>query len=76
MEFEHLISEIFSRVMKIPLDEITDSLRMDELTQWDSLKHLMLVSEFEDELDIELEFEDIDAMKTFGDIKNILLKYS
>ncbi len=51
---------------------ITDHLKQNELQQWDSLKHISLISAFEDEFDITIEPEEISAMTDFKSIVNII----
>jgi acyl carrier protein len=73
---QNCIKEIFSEVIGIPVDSITDSLAYNSCEQWDSLKHLQMVAMFEERFDIEIEMDDIIAMETFGKVKEILNKYS
>ncbi len=51
---------------------ITDHLKQNEFQQWDSLKHISLISAFEDEFDITIEPEEISAMTDFKSIVNII----
>ncbi len=41
--------------------------------KWDSLHHLNLIVELEDEFDMEFEPEEIAEMKTFSKIKQIII---
>lgn len=44
----------------------------DTCDNWDSLHHLMLISELEDAFDVELEPEEIAEMKDFAKVEAIL----
>ncbi len=65
------ILEILKMVFE--LEEVDDNCSQSNCEKWDSLKHLELVIEIESEFDVELEPEEIAQMKSFMDIKRILL---
>lgn len=67
-ELKTLLAEVF----KIKEEEISDTLTMDETDVWDSLKHMELVVAIEHTFATELTFEEIVAMQTVQDIKQIL----
>lgn len=68
---EEKILEIMNRVFQ------TESLGTDcsqpNCEKWDSLHHLNLIVELEDEFDVEFEPEEIADMKTFSKIKEIIV---
>lgn len=70
------LEEIFIKLFQISPDKFTDGLHQDQLETWDSMAHLILVTELEEAFDIQIEEDDILAMKTVGDIKTILTKNS
>ena len=74
-ESEKKIKEIFCNVMGVEESEVNDNTAYNSFDKWDSLKHLQLISEYEDYFDIEFEMDDIIAMENFGLIKEILHKY-
>ena len=67
--------EIVSKVFQIDAGEINDSLKYQEIQYWDSINHLQLVSELENEFDVEFEMDEIIAMETIGKIKELLGKH-
>ncbi|WP_129597785.1 acyl carrier protein [Methanohalophilus profundi] len=75
MSEEDTIKKIFGEVIGIDESEITDSIAYNSHESWDSLVHLELVNELEDEFDVEFEMDDIIAMETFGKVKEIVKKY-
>jgi len=71
---ENRIKELFSTLLKIPLDKISDDLSPDKAEGWDSLNHLTLISAFEEEFSIEIEPEEIIEMnKDYKTIKSIIM---
>lgn len=72
---ETRIKDFFITILQIsPEDAITDDTSPDDLAQWDSFKHMMLISSFEEEFDISIEPEEIvDMYKNYGEFKVAVL---
>lgn len=66
------LTALISEILRIPQSEIVDSLDMEETSTWDSLSHMQLIAAIEDEFDIELTADDIVAMRSVGQIKDVL----
>ncbi len=71
---EFQLKELFSRVFGIPVDQVNDDLRRGKLEVWDSLNHLLLITEIEREAKIEFTTDEVLSANTFKDIKDILAK--
>lgn len=56
-------------------DEINPEYSMDEIPEWDSLKHVQLIIAIEDEFNISIDFADTFEMTSIPEIKNKILKY-
>ncbi|KAJ52003.1 acyl carrier protein [Clostridium tetanomorphum] len=70
------LNKILRDVFNIKDDCYTkDELGPDEIEGWDSLAHVDLVTNLEEQFEISLDVIDISRMYTIGDIKNILKKY-
>ena len=67
------MSDIFSKTFSI--NKFTLSVTMDEVPEWDSLKHIQLLSSIEKAFRIELQFEDTIEMITGKSILTIIKKY-
>ncbi len=63
---------IVSQVLLIERNEITDSLKRKDYEPWDSMAHLMLISEVENQFDIFFEDEEIIEIWTVADLKKAL----
>lgn len=75
MTKEDQIKKIFAEAFEIPEEEVRDDIAYNSYRPWDSLKHLQLVSMFEEELDIELEMDDIIDMSSYQKVRDIVMQY-
>lgn len=64
--------EILSDVLEIDIEKVNESLSQDNTEDWDSVTHLTLIAEIEDEFEISLEPEDIEKMKNVTAILTVL----
>ena len=71
-DFDNKLLDILTRVFRIERDEIKDDLKRKDFEPWDSMAHLMLISEVENEFEIFFEDEEVVDIWTVGDIKKIL----
>lgn len=74
---ERIIS-IIKQTLKISSEtEVKDETKPGDLQEWDSLGHMMLMSELEKQLHIKFEYDDILAMDSVGNIVKVIVdKYS
>ena len=61
------LKEVLKRVFE--LDEVSDDISQSNFVKWDSLNHLNLVVELEDEFGVSFEPEDIAEMKSLEGIE-------
>lgn len=76
MNDEHIIStlsEVFNKTLGIKKFEL--SITMDEVQEWDSLKHIQLLFAIEDAFSIEIPFEDAIEMISVKSIIDKIKKY-
>ena len=66
------VDQLLADLLQIPVTEVTDQLAMTDLDVWDSLKHIELIASLEEQLAVQLTFDDIVAMRSVGDIKRVL----
>jgi acyl carrier protein len=64
--------DILSTSLQIDKSEITDDLRRKDFEPWDSMAHLMIITEVEASFEIFFEDEEVTEIWTVGDLKRIL----
>jgi len=71
------IRDLFATLLQVPPDEIHDGTRPEELSGWDSMQHLILVSGFEEEFGVDVDPEEaVEMYKDFATFKRIILQKS
>ena len=71
---EEKLKEILAKVLLVDKTKINDRMSRKGVEEWDSMAHLMLVSEIESEFGVMMSDDDITEIKTVGDIKRVLRK--
>ena len=71
-DFEDKLLDVLSKVLLLEKEKITDDLRRKDFEPWDSMAHLVLISEIENEFEIFFEDEEVIDLWTVGDIKRVL----
>lgn len=64
----------FATALIIDLSMINDDLKYQSITQWDSISHMILVSQIEEDFGVSLDTNDVIDMSTVGKAKEILTK--
>lgn len=70
------LREAFSRALNIDIAKVTDSLNYQSISAWDSISHMVLISEIEQEFNISVDVNDVIDMSSFAKAKIILAKYN
>jgi acyl carrier protein len=68
------LKDILAKVLLIDKNAVSDDVSRKSLEEWDSMAHLMLVSEIESAFEVAMSDDDIMEVQTVADIKNILKK--
>ena len=66
------LKQILCEVLKIKEDDLNDQLTMKDIENWDSLKHMDLITSIEESLKIELSMDDIISMIDIKTIRKIV----
>tara|TARA_B110000914_G_C15373400_1_gene404238 strand:+ start:236 stop:472 length:237 start_codon:yes stop_codon:yes gene_type:complete len=67
--------EVFLKSLSIESDKFKEELEYNEIPEWDSIGHMSLMSDLEEEFNISLETEDIVEFGSFKKGIEILEKY-
>jgi acyl carrier protein len=65
---------LFARVLEVDVNSINEQSSPENLDNWDSLKFMQLVAEFESEFNVSLDISTIMGLKNFSDFKRLLTK--
>ena len=66
--------DILSKTLLLDKSEIKDDLKRKDFEPWDSMAHLIIISEVENEFGIFFEDEEVVDIWTVGDLKELLAK--
>ena len=69
------LKELFVESLGIEIEQINDSLSYNSIPEWDSVAHMALVAEIDDQFDIMLDTDDVLDLSSFAKAKEILAKY-
>jgi len=72
MSVSDQVRRVAADLFQVPLDRILLESSPETLEQWDSVQHLNLVLAIENEFDLQLEPEQIDNMKSIGQIVSLI----
>ena len=69
------LTEAFVEALQVETDKVVDSLAYQSIPEWDSVSHMVLITELEDAFDISIETDDVIDMSSVAKAKEILMKY-
>ena len=75
MNIKKQYKEIFIKSLSINKKDFREDLKFGELSNWDSVGHMTLISTLEDTFDISIQAEDIIEFNSFRKGLKILKKY-
>ena len=70
------VRSIAADVLQVPAALITQDSSTENVESWDSVHHLNLVLALEQEFDLQFEPEEMDGMKSIGDIAGLVARKS
>ncbi|MBP6024287.1 acyl carrier protein [Ferruginibacter sp.] len=71
-EIVEKLTPVFRKVFGDELLEITDELSALDVEKWDSLSHMLLISEVEEKFAIKFRLKDLNKMANVGDMIAII----
>ena len=66
------VARVFSEVLGVPQESITDETSPENTPEWDSVQAMNLVSALEEAFGIRLSTKEIISMKTVGTVRTVL----
>lgn len=68
------LTSTISDVLGVDQNEITPESKAKDISGWDSLAHLIIVTQVEREFGVSLPYEKISNAQTVGELKDIILE--
>jgi acyl carrier protein len=72
MQLSFGVSKVFSDVLGVPIESISDETSPENTPQWDSLQAMNLVVALEAAFDVRLSTKEIISMRTVGLVRKVL----
>jgi acyl carrier protein len=72
MDTEKKVSKIIAKVLEVSPDIINEDTAVGDLKEWDSLRHLVVITEVEKEFQIMFEAEEIMELEDVSDFVAII----
>ena len=69
------LKTILAKILLMDESNISDKMSRNTVKEWDSMAHLMLITELESSFEVTLDDDDIMEIQTVADIKNALKKF-
>lgn len=66
------LTSIFQTVFNDNTIELSDELTANDIEKWDSLNHMLLISEIEEAFGIKFRLKDLNKMRNVGDMIGII----
>ncbi len=75
-KLENKVKEIVISVLNISDDQYNDELAIGDIPEWDSVNHVLLIQQIEEDFDINLDITDAIDIEDVFDIIATLKKYN
>jgi acyl carrier protein len=75
MENNQKLVNSFHEALGIQVSLIVDSLSYQGVPEWDSISHMILISQLEEDFNVSFETDDVIDMSSFAKAKEILTKH-
>jgi acyl carrier protein len=75
MENNQKLVNSFHEALGINVLLIADSLAYQGVPEWDSISHMILISQLEEDFNVSFETDDVIDLSSFAKAKEILAKY-
>ena len=69
---EEQARQILADLLDVEPGSITAETSMDNTAKWDSLLHINFIAALEEELEVDIDFDEMEAMLSFHDVVDVL----
>jgi acyl carrier protein len=74
MENKLKLYQSFANALNISIEQITDELAYQSITEWDSITHMILISQLEDDFNVSIDTDDVIDISSVSKAQEILTK--
>jgi acyl carrier protein len=74
MENEEKLVYAFQEALGIESNIINDNLTYQSIPEWDSISHMILISQLEEDFNVSIETDDVIDLSSFAKAREILIK--
>jgi acyl carrier protein len=74
MNNSNKLKESFSKALNISVDRISDELLYQSIPEWDSISHMVLISQLEEDFEVSIDTDDVIDLSSFEKAREILCK--
>jgi acyl carrier protein len=74
MENKSKLYQSFANALNISIDQIMDELAYQSIAEWDSISHMILISQLEDDFNVSIDTDDVIDMSSVAKAQEILTK--
>lgn len=75
MNNKQKLYQSFSVALNISVNQVSDELAYQSITEWDSITHMVLISQLEDDFGVSIDTDDVIDMSSVAKAQEILAKY-
>ena len=75
IEINQKLLNIFKDILNYPHDALGDHMTPEHIAEWDSINHITLIMEIQSEFGIVFTTLEIKAIKSVGDLQDVILKH-
>lgn len=68
------LKQSFSIALNITIESVNDDLSYQSITQWDSISHMVLISQLEEDFEVSIDTDDVIDLSSVSKAKEILFK--
>lgn len=72
MENKNKLYRCFASALNIPSEQISDDLAYQSIAEWDSITHMILISQLEDDFGVSIDTEDVIELSSVAKAQDIL----
>jgi acyl carrier protein len=74
MENKNKLYQSFANALNISVNQVNDNLAYQSIAEWDSITHMILISQLEEDFDVSIDTEDVIDMSSVAKGQEILSK--